>query len=121
MHRLDSLPNWPPVNFDGEFDALGVDVRAMAPATAGETETPRTSFPDVPDVWLAMDQDVFGSPFHGEGTFQSEHFGAPLGGLGDFATGEISFATARNRLSQVKSIIASLIARITIRPYVDHE
>jgi len=89
MHRLDSLPNWPPVNFDGEFDALGVDVRAMAPATAGETETPRTSFLDVPDVWLAMDQDVFGSPFHGEGTFQSEHFGAPLGGLGDFATGGV--------------------------------
>ena len=78
---------WPPVDFDGEFDALGVDVRALAPAEfSAEDETP---FPEVPDWIAAEDRDVFeafrGFPFadatrHGPfadlpGDFGTEHFG----------------------------------------------
>ena len=78
VHRVESLPPglWPPVNFDGEFDALGVDVRALAPATAEETPRARNSFPDVPE-WLAMDADVFGSPVHGGRNFPASPFQEP--------------------------------------------
>ena len=69
---------WPPVDFNGEFDALGVDVRALAPASA-EDETP---FPEVPD-WLATeDRDVF-EAFRGE--FAEQRHG-PFADLCDFGT-----------------------------------
>ena len=69
---------WPPVDFNGEFDALGVDVRALAPASA-EDETP---FPEVPDWLAAEDRDVF-EAFRGE--FAEQRHG-PFADLCDFGT-----------------------------------
>jgi hypothetical protein len=71
---------WPPVDFNGEFDALGVDVRALAPASA-EDETP---FPEVPDWLAAEDRDVF-EAFRGEPPFAEQRHG-PFADLCDFGT-----------------------------------
>ena len=67
---------WQPVDFDGEFDALGVEVHALAPDSA-EDETP---FPEVPDWVAAADRDVF-EAFRGE--FAEQHRG-PFADLCDF-------------------------------------
>ena len=102
---------WPPVDFDGEFDALGVDVRALAPASA-EDETP---FPEVPDWLAAEDRDVF-EAFRGE--FAEQRHG-PFGDLCDFGTTnaiDSHRAPPRSPRSPAARVQSSSITRERKRP-----
>jgi hypothetical protein len=102
---------WPPVDFDGEFDALGVDVRALAPASA-EDETP---FPEVPDWLAAEDRDVF-EAFRGE--FAEQRHG-PFGDLCDFGTAnaiDSHRAPPRSPRSPAARVPSSSITRERKRP-----